>query len=266
MEEYLKVLFLDSIIETAWLTGSIIIVGFMLSGIKQKTILNINSSIGTKGINATGMIGVPIHELSHLIAAKIFFHKVKSIKLFQKMDDEGTLGYVNHEYDKHNPYHQIGNFWIGIAPIIGGTFVIIVMMYFMNNTMFQEYFNLFVQPVSTVNDQLVGMTIISYAKTTLKMFSAENLKDIKVIIFCLISMCVALHMSLSKADMKSSINGLICIFAGIVLLNIFKLKYELIFNIYHYNLILTEILGLSLIFAILAWMISLLLRIIWPND
>ncbi|MGO0807158.1 hypothetical protein ACTPEF_24675, partial [Clostridioides difficile] len=35
--------------------------------------------------------------------------------------NDGILGYVSHSYKKDNLYQSIGNFFIGIAPIIGGT-------------------------------------------------------------------------------------------------------------------------------------------------
>jgi hypothetical protein len=60
----------------------------------------------------TGVVGVPIHELSHATFALIFGHKIKSIKLFQKPDENEVMGYVQHSYNQGSIYQQAGNFFI----------------------------------------------------------------------------------------------------------------------------------------------------------
>lgn len=75
-----------------------------------------------------GGIGVIIHELSHLIVALIFGHHINHVTLLHipnPRDPSDTgLGVVNHAWNTHNWYQKMGNFFIGIAPLLGCTLVL----------------------------------------------------------------------------------------------------------------------------------------------
>ncbi|WP_251545794.1 hypothetical protein [Limosilactobacillus caecicola] len=77
-----------------------------------------------------GGLGVIIHELSHLIMALLFGHRIQSFSLLHipnAYDPYDTgLGYVNHVWDDHNFYQKMGNVMIGIAPVIGCTTVMVL--------------------------------------------------------------------------------------------------------------------------------------------
>jgi len=69
-------------------------------------------------------IGVPVHELGHALFAVIFRHKITDIKLFDPNGPNGSLGHVSHSYNKKSLYQNIGNFFIGIGPVILGSLVL----------------------------------------------------------------------------------------------------------------------------------------------
>ena len=54
--------------------------------------------------------------------AYYFKHKINDIKLFNTKSD--TIGYVLHSYDSRSWYQQMGNFFIGVGPIIIGTLIV----------------------------------------------------------------------------------------------------------------------------------------------
>ena len=121
-------LFVKTGLETLYLTGAIILVGLLLGFLENQSNRNFQRSLGRNAIMVTGVIGTPIHELSHALTALLFGHRITDIKLFQRPDQDGVMGYVNHSYNSKNIYHQVGNFFIGIAPIFGGLLVIMALM------------------------------------------------------------------------------------------------------------------------------------------
>lgn len=80
----------------------------------------VSHHLGWNGVLVTGWLGVPLHELAHLVSAKLFGHRIVGIAFFEPDPSTGTLGYVRHAYAKRTPWQLIGNFMIGIAPLIAG--------------------------------------------------------------------------------------------------------------------------------------------------
>lgn len=83
------------------------------------------------GVNSElylGFIGIFFHELSHLLTAILFGHRIDKVRLLKRphpnrrgLDGQPdlALGYVNHTWNQHNWYQVTGNLFIGIAPIFG---------------------------------------------------------------------------------------------------------------------------------------------------
>jgi len=72
-----------------------------------------------------GWLGTSIHELGHAIFAILFAHKISEIKLFSANSGK-SLGHVKHSYTKGNPYQTLGNFFIGLGPILLGSLLLLV--------------------------------------------------------------------------------------------------------------------------------------------
>ena len=80
----------------------------------------LSHKLGWRSVLLTGWIGVPIHELGHLVAAHLFGHRIVAWKLFDPDPTTGTLGYVRHAYSKPSAWQVLGGFFIGIAPLVSG--------------------------------------------------------------------------------------------------------------------------------------------------
>jgi len=74
---------------------------------------------GYKAIYFTGWIGTPVHELSHALVAILFGFKIISISLFKPEPGTGVLGYVEYQYNNKSLLHNVGCFWVGVAPLLG---------------------------------------------------------------------------------------------------------------------------------------------------
>ena len=64
-----------------------------------------------------GCVGIPLHELSHAIAALLFGHRITRIQ-WVGFGYNGLTGHVEHRWNSRSIYQRIGLFWIGVAPML----------------------------------------------------------------------------------------------------------------------------------------------------
>lgn len=163
----------------------------------------------------TGCIGTPIHELSHALFCLIFGHKIVEIKLFQIGAEDGTLGYVNHTYNRKNLYQRMGNFFIGIAPIVVISAVLFLLAWLLMPSMITE-----------MTASIQGISISEGIGTSLtKLFDAIGTffayaDTWQWWVFIGLGMFLALHMTLSGADIKGALSGLMFILALFLVIDI----------------------------------------------
>lgn len=69
---------------------------------------------------AAGWLGTAVHEAGHAVFALLFGHRISAIKWFDVNAREGTLGHVQHHYDRRSLYQQLGLFFIGVGPLVFG--------------------------------------------------------------------------------------------------------------------------------------------------
>lgn len=151
----------------------------------------------------------------------IFGHKITEIKLYQPNSTDGTLGYVNHTYNPKNLYHQIGNFFIGIAPILCGSGLLILLMFLMVNDLFTDVMAeiQFVELLST--NFWEASTYAGYFQLfwdiVTDIFEFTNMGNILWWLFMILALMISSHMELSTADIKGGFKGFLFI-AGLLLI------------------------------------------------
>jgi hypothetical protein len=113
------------------LLGPVLILSLMMNFVARKSELLGLRVFGTKGyLYIFGWLGTSVHELGHAIFAIIFAHKVSEIKLFTPSSGK-SLGHVKHSYTKGNPYQTLGNFFIGLGPVLLGSFLLFGVTWFL---------------------------------------------------------------------------------------------------------------------------------------
>ncbi|MGH4141000.1 M50 family metallopeptidase [Clostridium sp.] len=263
--DFLVNLIIKTILDTLYLTGMIILVGFILGFLREHSMENFQRSFGWKAIAITAVIGVPIHEMSHAIFCVLFGHKIKKIVLLQKRDENGVLGYVSHAYSPNSVYQQAGNFFIGIAPIFGGVSSIIALMYVIIPKTYNEFVTISMNNLNITKISNVALNGIlnSYVDLIKIIFSINNLTNPYFILFLFLAICISAHISLSTADIKGASKGLIIIFLLILLVNSLGFsRFVLAESILKYNILLIGFLIVALIFSCITYLISLILAAI----
>ncbi|GKT03630.1 hypothetical protein [Furfurilactobacillus entadae] len=158
------------------------------------------------GVNAPvyfGALGIILHELSHLIMALIFGHRIESFKLLQRATatpddpDNLTLGYVNHRWHSDNSYQVIGNFFIGFAPIVGISLVIFALTAWLLPDVYGNWVTFAQQPSFGALFH-APVTTIAWGPLTLRL----------LIWMVLVTNISAGGFDLSQADLKNSVTGL----------------------------------------------------------
>ena len=208
-------------IQLAALLGNFFIFGFILSKLQEWTQKKYYQTVGWKGILWTAWLGTPFHEFGHYFFAKIFRHKVQSFNIFKPNQLTGELGSLDHSYNKHSLYQNIGNFFIGAAPMIFGSGMLTLLLY------------LFVPNSQNIFFPLIGINnfsdyiLIGFKKTAMSLFNLNNLKTWNFWLFLYLSFCIASHLAPSKADRKNMWSGLFYIIILLLLINIFSLLFKL---------------------------------------
>ena len=227
--------------------GSIMLFGFLIAFCK-KIFYNNCGDHAHIAVYATGLIGTPIHELSHALFCVIFGHKIHKIKLFQMNSDDGVLGYVQHSYNPKNIYQRIGNFFIGIAPIL----VISSILYLLARILVPDLLEIISAKASEI-DPLKGLVSmfsgIGGIVGAVILFSRE----IMWWVFIIVSAFLALHMTLSGADINGAKDGILFFVLTVVGANgiLAIVDMELLFNLTKIVMTMAGMLNLFLIISLI---------------
>lgn len=221
--------------------------GFLIDQLEKRRNGWLRQAFGNKGIYATAWIGVPIHEIGHALMCWLFGHRVNEIKLVQFGAADGTLGYVNHSYDKANLLHRVGLFFIGIAPLLMGGTVLVGLLYVCLPDVFQVWVEA-AQASRTLGDVLMASWLFISS-----LFAAQHFLMPMFYLFLLLAIPIASHMSLSPADIRGARSGVLSLFVLLVLFNLVAFSgNELTFTdylIHPVNLFVLSILLLALFLA-----------------
>lgn len=211
----------------------------IFSFLGKKNTFYIYNCFGMNGLVITGLIGTVVHEFSHMLFCLIFRHEIVEFSLFRpyKSRFDGVMGYVNHRCDRSSPYQMVGNFFIGIAPIIVGTGCMILFMSILLPEEFKATYQTFNQNMAYMsNINSIGDSLNIYINIVIAII--HNLNPFighswpRYIVFIYIMYSITSHMDLSKEDIINSRAGLLVFIILTYLINlifiVLGIKYQIL--------------------------------------
>ncbi len=213
-------IFSNVLMQLVYFVGYVFLLGFLIS-LCNRWFYRLTGH-GRAVCLATGLIGTPVHELSHALMAILFGHKIDEIKLFQVDDENGVLGYVRHSYNKRNLYQVTGNYFIGVAPILLGSLVVCLAMKLLLPYTFSEVADYF-SVLSELQGSGFSWSWFSYFFGVIGGIGGVVFVEISSYqwgIFFILAACIALHMNLSGADIKSALGALPILAIVLIVVNL----------------------------------------------
>ncbi len=174
---------------------------------------------GWKSVLWTGWLGTPIHELSHAFMCWVFRHKIKEIALFEPDQKSGRLGYVVHTFDTRNRFQRFGNFFIGIAPLIGGSIALALLLWMFYPEAARSALELTgADAEGDAIEKSIGIATTIFGSV----IHFQNFFTARFWVFIYLVLCVGTHMAPSPSDYEGAWNGVFIVgtvlIAGVFLL------------------------------------------------
>ena len=215
--------FLETISQTFWLL-LVLVVPFVVFAIlihflERLIQVRLASRFGWKSVLWTGWLGTPIHELSHWVMCKVFRHRVLEMELFEPDKRSGRLGFVRHSWNTGNRFEEVGNFFIGLAPLVGGSLALAGLLWFF-------YPDAVVNMISSSrgssdpnvleSPSFVSMIFASVGSLLRDLLSPKHLVSWRFWLFTYLVLCVGSHMAPSRSDYDGASRGVFLVTATVI--------------------------------------------------
>lgn len=202
---------------------------------------------GWRVVLITGWLGTPIHELSHALMCVLFRHRIEKMALFRPDRETMKLGYVQHVYRPTNIYQVIGNFFIGTAPLVGGTLAMYGLLWlFYPDTARSATIDPSVgNALASGQIASAAWQVMTHAVDVLQqVITVDRLTTIRLWLFMYLMLCIGSHMAPSRSDYRGSKWGAVLLLAMLLVLN-------LVFQVFggdpsRITLTVTTLIGLAL--------------------
>ncbi|MGM0626499.1 MAG: hypothetical protein ACQES0_11500, partial [Bacteroidota bacterium] len=214
-----------SLLQLLILPGPLILLAFFLHHISRQVERQSVKLMGVRGyLIAFGWLGTAVHEIGHAIFCLLFGHKITGMKLFSPDKHSGSMGYVNHSYNPKNLYHQIGNFFIGIGPVILGSALLYAMVWILTGTKITQMTQITFVPenMESLSDMFIVFHHMWNDLTDLLplLLDAMSRQWWKTLIVLYILFASGSALALSKSDISGAASGLKYIFVLLLIFNL----------------------------------------------
>ena len=171
-------------------------------------------------VRASGIIGTPVHELSHALMCIIFGHRITKMKIYNFQKSSKVLGYVEHSYRKTNLYNLSGNFFIGIAPIVVGGLAVTLLVALLTPWMYNAAMQGFNAVTSAGEAEFFQRLLREIGSIFTSFFSFDNFGNWRWWLCMLLAFAISIHMEISRADINGGLKGLAVISVLLIALDL----------------------------------------------
>lgn len=154
---------------------------------------------GRRAQLVTGLVGTPVHELSHAMACVMFAMKVKAIAFYKPDPCSGSLGYVQFTYNPVSIFHRVGLVIVGVSPLISGVIVISAAVFWLGMPGISDNYLTFFENNATI----VIIRNYYYA------MGSYIIGDLRNALTVLVVSSVVMHSTPSAADLRNCVRGLV---------------------------------------------------------
>lgn len=214
---------LEIISQTFWLllvlVAPFVVFTLLIHFLERLIQMRLASRFGWKSVLWTGWLGTPIHELSHAILCKAFGHKILEMELFEPDIKSGRLGFVRHSWDTRNWFEEVGNFFIGMAPLVGGSMALGgLLWFFYPDAVANMISNSGIGSGSDVIEKasFTSMIFASVQSLLRDLLSPSHLISWRFWLFTYLVLCVGSHMAPSRSDYDGAGRGVWMVVLAVV--------------------------------------------------
>ncbi len=204
------------------LTLGVMVVCGLVAWLARQTFMYLVGNSATLVLYASSVVGTPVHELGHALMCIPFAHRITDMKLLLPPSRRSrTLGYVEHSYNRKNPWAVFGDLFISFGPIFSGLGVMILVLTLCFPTQWNAYLDssrMMVESGATLGEMSSGIFSLLFS-----LFEGFGKDAVRSVIGIIIILSVSQHITLSFADLKGCFvallmyTGIVAVFAGITM-------------------------------------------------
>ena len=237
------------------LTLGVMVVCGLVAWMARKVFMYFVGDSATLVLYASSVVGTPVHELGHALMCIPFAHRITDMKLLLPPSRRSrTLGYVEHSYNRKNPWAVFGDLFISFGPIFSGLGVMILVLVLC----FPSQWNAYLESSRTLVESGADLQEMSAIVFSLlfSLFEGIEKNTVRAIVGLVIILSVSQHITLSFADLKGCFKallmyaGILAVFAGVTLF--LGLQDSIVSALMQVNLPLLSLFCVSIAFS-LAW-------------
>lgn len=205
------------LLQTLWLliliAAPFVIFTLLIHFLERALQLRLASRFGWKSVLWTGWLGTPIHELSHVVMCVAFRHRVEEVALFEPDLKSGRLGYVRHSWTPKNTFEEIGNFFIGLAPLAGGSIALagLLWLFYPDAASGMISSSPIEDAASAEGMPYLSATFSGVSSMLMQLLSPRNVLSWKFWLFTYLVLCVGSHMAPSRSDYEGASRGVLLV-------------------------------------------------------